>query len=260
MNYNFISILITNYNKSKFLEKSLKSVKSQNYKNYEIIIFDDASTDDSLKIIRKFKEIRLIINKKKFSNSSAINQINGLKKAFLKARGKIICLMDSDDYFKKDKLFKINKYFESNKEKKILYNLPIVAKGNNFKISKNENNKSWPTIFPTSCISVKREYFKIFLQNVDIQKFENLEIDARMNIFFYFYLKEYNILNEFLTEYNFDHLGITAKVSKYSRKWWIRRSEAFEYMGLVFNKRKETFRKNFDYMITNFISSILKYF
>ena len=64
-NEEFISILITNYNKSKFLKKSLDSLKKQNYKNFEIIIFDDCSTDNSLKIIKKFKKINLITNKKK---------------------------------------------------------------------------------------------------------------------------------------------------------------------------------------------------
>ena len=63
-NEEFISILITNYNKSKFLKISLHSLKKQNYKNFEIIIFDDCSTDNSLEIIKKFKKINLITNKK----------------------------------------------------------------------------------------------------------------------------------------------------------------------------------------------------
>ena len=42
MKNNFISILITNYNKEKFLNKSLKSVLNQTYSNYEIILFDDS--------------------------------------------------------------------------------------------------------------------------------------------------------------------------------------------------------------------------
>ena len=54
---NFISILITNYNKSKFLKKSILSVKNQKYNNYEIIIFDDNSDDNSLEIIKKFKKL-----------------------------------------------------------------------------------------------------------------------------------------------------------------------------------------------------------
>ena len=60
-----ISVLITNYNKSKFIKRSLKSVISNRYKNYEIILFDDASTDNSLKILKQFKDIKLITNKKK---------------------------------------------------------------------------------------------------------------------------------------------------------------------------------------------------
>ena len=97
--------------------------------------------------------MKLIINKKIYS-TSALNQIYGLK-AFSKSRGKIICLMDSDDYFKKNKLFEINKYFELNM-KKVLYNLPVVAKGNNFNILKIKRNRVWPVIFPTSCIFKKR--------------------------------------------------------------------------------------------------------
>ena len=114
-NEEFISILITNYNKSKFLKKSLDSLKKQNYKNFEIIIFDDCSTDNSLKIIKKFKKINLITNKKKKFISPALNQINGILKCFKKSKGKIICLMDADDYFKKDKLKLINIFFGKNK-------------------------------------------------------------------------------------------------------------------------------------------------
>ena len=57
MRKNFISILITNYNKEKFLKKSLKSISNQTFKNYEVILYDDCSSDNSLKIIRKFKKV-----------------------------------------------------------------------------------------------------------------------------------------------------------------------------------------------------------
>ena len=59
-----ISILITNYNKSQFLDKTIKSLKLNNFKNYEIILFDDASTDNSLNILKKFNNVKLIKNKK----------------------------------------------------------------------------------------------------------------------------------------------------------------------------------------------------
>ena len=55
---NLISVLITNYNKSRFLTKSLKYICNQDFEDYEIILYDDASTDDSIKIIKKFKKIK----------------------------------------------------------------------------------------------------------------------------------------------------------------------------------------------------------
>ena len=116
MKKNFISILITNYNKGYFLKKSLKSVCKQNFKNYEIILYDDCSSDNSLKIIKKFKKIKLIRNfKKNESKSGPHNQITGILEAFKKSKGNIICLMDSDDYFTKNKLFIIDKVFKKKK-------------------------------------------------------------------------------------------------------------------------------------------------
>ena len=101
MKKNFISILITNYNKDKFLKNCLNSLKKQNFKNFEVIIFDDCSTDNSLSIIRNYSKFKLIKNKKKKNLSAPLNQINGIMKAFSKSRGNLICLLDSDDYFKK---------------------------------------------------------------------------------------------------------------------------------------------------------------
>ena len=74
-----ISILITNYNKSKFLKKTINSLKINSYKNYEIILFDDASTDDSLVKLKEFRNIKLIKNKKKKYKSSALNQIRNFR-------------------------------------------------------------------------------------------------------------------------------------------------------------------------------------
>ena len=75
-NNNFISVLITNFNKSKYLKKSLNSLKKQNYKNYEIIFFDDKSTDQSLKIVKKIKKVIIIKNfTKKFIKESFDNTV-----------------------------------------------------------------------------------------------------------------------------------------------------------------------------------------
>ena len=87
----YISIIITNYNKEKYIVKSLQSITNQNYKNYEIILFDDCSTDNSINLIKKFKNVRLIKNHKKKFISNPLNQINGILKAFSICKGKLIC-------------------------------------------------------------------------------------------------------------------------------------------------------------------------
>lgn len=90
-----ISVYITNSNYGKYLEKSIQSVLKQTYKFIEIIIIDDASTDNSKKILKKYKtntKITIIYNKKKKglirSSNIAIRATNG--DFFLR--------LDADDY------------------------------------------------------------------------------------------------------------------------------------------------------------------
>ena len=59
------TILITNYNKSIYLKKCLKSSVIQDFYDKEILVFDDKSDDNSISIINKFKKVKLFINKKK---------------------------------------------------------------------------------------------------------------------------------------------------------------------------------------------------
>ncbi len=258
MKNNFISVLVTNYNKSKFLKKSLSSLSNQTYKNFEIILFDDCSNDNSIKIIKKFKKVKLIKNKFKISESGPLNQINGLINTFKKSKGKIICLMDSDDYFAKNKLMEINDYFNLNKKHSIAYNLPTTSKDIQFLIKKKLNYQIWPTIFPTSCIFLRRNAFKKFKENIFENKYDKLEIDARICIFFKFFFNEYNILKKNLTVYNNDPNGITSNIPKFSRIWWIRRRQAFDYLKFLLKKKKVKFEFNFDYYFTSLISFILQ--
>lgn len=90
-----ISILIPVYNTSKYLEKCLNSIINQSLKNIEIICVNDGSTDNSLEILKKYKELDsriTIINKKNGGSSSARNE------ALKKATGKYCLNIDSDDW------------------------------------------------------------------------------------------------------------------------------------------------------------------
>ena len=70
-----VTIIITNYNKSKYLVKALKSCINQKYRKLEIIFFDDKSTDNSLDKLYNFKyknkiKLKIITNKKNNKNCS----------------------------------------------------------------------------------------------------------------------------------------------------------------------------------------------
>ena len=93
----FASVLITNFNKEKFLKKTLNSCKNQSFKDKEVIIFDDCSTDNSLSVIKKFKNFKLIKNKKKMFKSGPLNQIYAISRLIKASKGEIIFLLDSDD-------------------------------------------------------------------------------------------------------------------------------------------------------------------
>ena len=122
-----VSILITNYNKEKFIKNTLQSCVNQNIREKQIIVYDDASTDNSYNIIKKFKGIEIIINKKKKLTSAALNQISGIIESFKRSKGEIIFLLDGDDEFKKGKLKFITNIFRSDKNLNFIQDRPYLS-------------------------------------------------------------------------------------------------------------------------------------
>jgi len=107
-----ISIIMNNYNKELYLKQCLNSIINQTYQNFEVIFWDDNSTDNSVKI---FKEMNLDPCKYKFySTEKIINyKITGLLPlgvtrwlALQQCKGDFIALLDSDDFWDKNKLAK----------------------------------------------------------------------------------------------------------------------------------------------------------
>jgi len=86
-----VSILITNYNKRKYLNRCLSSCEKQTYNNKEILLHDDNSNDGSLEIIKKYKNIKLFINKKKKKKYNQKNKLKEILRIFkLKKKKKIL--------------------------------------------------------------------------------------------------------------------------------------------------------------------------
>ena len=98
-----VSVILPNFNTARFLSRSILSVLNQTYKNLELIIVDDCSTDSSLKIIKSFtkkdQRIRYFITKKN-SGSASLPKNLGISKT----RGEYLAFLDADDYWMSDKL------------------------------------------------------------------------------------------------------------------------------------------------------------
>ncbi|MEX0996573.1 MAG: glycosyltransferase family 2 protein [Flavobacteriaceae bacterium] len=94
---NLISIIIPNYNHAPFLKQRLESVFNQTYQDFEVILLDDASTDNSLNILEPYK------NHPKFSHF-IVNETNSgspfkqWQKGIALAKGAYIWIAESDDY------------------------------------------------------------------------------------------------------------------------------------------------------------------
>jgi len=95
-----VSIVIPTYNHAKFISKALKSVIDQTYENWEAIIIDNESVDETYKLINNFNDPR--IKYFKISNDGVIAKSRNL--GIKEAKGDWIAFLDSDDWWTKDKL------------------------------------------------------------------------------------------------------------------------------------------------------------
>jgi glycosyltransferase involved in cell wall biosynthesis len=99
-----VSVLVANYNYGRYIGEALDSVLQQTYSNFEVIVCDDGSTDDSREVVARYCDqdarIRLVA-KENGGEASALNA------AYAASRGEIICLLDADDVFLPQKLERV---------------------------------------------------------------------------------------------------------------------------------------------------------
>lgn len=100
-----VSIVVPVYNAAKYIENTIRMVEEQTYKDWELILVDDASVDNSVEVIREMlktrkKRIRLI--RKETNEGAAMARNTGIDAS----SGRYIAFLDADDVWKRDKLEK----------------------------------------------------------------------------------------------------------------------------------------------------------
>jgi len=105
-----ISVIMPVYNSEKYLKEAIESILNQSYKDFELIIINDGSTDDSAQIINLYKDNRIkLINN--FENKGLVYSLNlGIEVS----KGKYIARMDSDDICYKNRFQKQVEFMEKN--------------------------------------------------------------------------------------------------------------------------------------------------
>ena len=258
-----VSVLVANYNNSIYLNRCIKSIQNQNYNNIQIIVVDDNSTDDSIKILEKFKKITLIKKKKKY-NVGSYDQINCYKIAFLKAKGNLIFFLDSDDFFKRNKIKSLIKFY-NNTRSKLFFDLPIFYFNRNKYFKKIFYQKKfilspWPRFSPQSCISIKKNFLKDVFKIIFVKKFPDIWMDFRIAIYAHVCFGKINIVNKYLTFYQQSQHQVSAKYKFLSKKWWERKLQAHEYFYYIINKLKKKKSYTVDFFLTVLINKLLKIF
>lgn len=103
-----VSIIMPTYNHALFIGKAIKSVLNQTYHNYEVIVINNYSEDNTVDIVQGFKDDRIrLLN---FANNGIIAASRNM--GICESRGEWIAFLDSDDFWYADKLEKCSEYFD----------------------------------------------------------------------------------------------------------------------------------------------------
>ena len=193
-----ISIIIPTFNSSQTIQNNLDSIKKQTYLNYEIVIIDNNSTDDTITLIKKnnFKNIKTIIEK----DSGIYDAVN---KGILNSTGDLVSILHSDDiYNHNDVLKNVVNAFSQKKNIEIVYGNLVYVKNNDinsvlryWRPGKFKNDlflKGWHPPHP-SFFAKKRLFNSYGLYNSKIGNSADVELMHRfMQIFKinFYYLNE----------------------------------------------------------------------
>lgn len=132
---NLVSIITPCYNCSKYIAQMMDSVLAQTYTNWELLITDDCSTDNSCEIVTDYskKDSRIKLFRLEHNSGAGVARNNSIKEA----QGRYIAFLDSDDMWKPEKLEKQLKFMQDNSYK-FSHSYTLVVDDDNNVVGLNE--------------------------------------------------------------------------------------------------------------------------
>jgi glycosyltransferase involved in cell wall biosynthesis len=118
-----VSVVMPSFNHADFVGEAVQSVLDQSFQDFEIVITDDASTDQSVEVIRAFRDSRIRLELSKVNRGG----VNALNSAILRSTGEFVCYLASDDFFLPGKLSRQVAYLDSNPDIVAVLGLPKIV-------------------------------------------------------------------------------------------------------------------------------------
>lgn len=110
MEKGLVSIIMPSYNTAPYIRETIQSVLDQTYQNWELIIVDDCSTDNTDEVVASIKDDRIRYLKNEKNSGAAVSRNRALREA----KGRWIAFLDSDDLWMPEKLEKQISFMEKN--------------------------------------------------------------------------------------------------------------------------------------------------
>ena len=113
-----VSVVTASYNYQDYIKEAIQSVLNQTYKDLELIIVDDCSTDNSVQVINSYKDDRI----KLFVNEKNLGLQKTVKRGIENASGEWIVFLESDDILKPDNIEKKVRIAQKYKDVNLIFN------------------------------------------------------------------------------------------------------------------------------------------
>lgn len=136
-----VTVLMTVYNGGHYIASTIESVLNQSYRDFEFLIVDDCSTDDSMKVVSFYKDERIVVH----HNEKNLGQTKSLNKGLKAARGKYVARIDADDMAFPFWLEKLVFFIEGNPGYVVVSTNAVIIDGAN-RIKKILASASYPDV------------------------------------------------------------------------------------------------------------------
>lgn len=202
-----VSVILPTYNRAHLIDRAIRSVLNQTYQDFELIVVDDCSTDNTKEVVKSFKDERITYIKHEKNKGAAAARNTGIKAA----KGEYIAFQDSDDDWFPEKLKKQMKVFEmAQSEVGIVYTGFWRIEGNkktyipSYRVSQKEGNIHKQLLkgnfVTTQSVVIRKKYFeKLGMFDENLPRLQDWELFIRVSKYYKFKCIDEPLLNSYHT-------------------------------------------------------------